>query len=92
MKKLIALLIVFSVQTFAAELNLNGGESAVIQASVSTTVRCGGQSQSCSGNNPRVVCMQKGYQPSTCAVLTNGCDAAQVECLNRGYQPSTCAQ
>ena len=42
MKKLFALFILFSVQTFAADLNLNGGESAIIQANVSTRVTCGG--------------------------------------------------
>lgn len=46
MKKLFALLILFSVQTFAADLNLNGGESAVIQGNVTTRVTCGGGSQS----------------------------------------------
>ena len=42
MIKLLAFFFLFSVQTFAADLNLNGGESAVIQANVSTRVTCGG--------------------------------------------------
>lgn len=46
MKKLSILLILLSVQSFAADLNLNGGESATIQANVSTRVTCGGNSTS----------------------------------------------
>ena len=44
MKKLFILFSLFTVQAFAADLNLNGGESAVIQANVNTRVTCGGSS------------------------------------------------
>ena len=44
MKKLLILMVLISSQAFAADLNLNGGESATIQANVNTYVTCGGSS------------------------------------------------
>lgn len=69
MKKLFVLFILFSVQSFAADLNLNGGESAVIQANVSTRVTCGGSS--IGGNCSEVV---KGFKliMDTCMKSYNG--------------------
>ena len=40
MKLIVILFSLFATQTFAAQLNLVGGESALIQANVSTTVSC----------------------------------------------------
>lgn len=42
MKSFLILTILFASQAYAAHLNLNGGESAVIQANVNTSVTCGG--------------------------------------------------
>lgn len=42
MKYFVILCLFFSSQSFAANLDLNGGESAVINASVNTKVTCGG--------------------------------------------------
>lgn len=92
MKKFICLSVFISLNAFASQLNLNGGESAVIQANVATTVTCGGNSTSCpAGSNPKVVCINIGYSPRTCSVLAS-CDDGQVACLNKGYTPATCAQ
>lgn len=41
MKKILCFIVLFSVSSFAADLNLNGGESAIINASVDTKVTCG---------------------------------------------------
>ncbi|MES2768043.1 MAG: hypothetical protein V4596_02770, partial [Bdellovibrionota bacterium] len=91
MKILLSILILLSViNVQAGDVELSWGESITIG---STQVTCGpSNTNSCSDDeNPYVVCINKGYQPSTCAVLTNGCDSGQVACLNKGYQPSTCA-
>lgn len=41
MTKIFAMVLLFAAPTFAAQLNLASGESALIQANVSTTVSCG---------------------------------------------------
>ncbi len=83
---LCSILVCLNVQAQAIELSW--GQSVTIAG---TTVTCG-SSPSCSdAENPYIVCLGNGYQPSTCSVLTNGCNAGQVACLNLGYQPSTCA-
>ncbi|MEZ0393199.1 MAG: hypothetical protein ACAH59_13340 [Pseudobdellovibrionaceae bacterium] len=71
MKKLFALFILFSVQTFAADLNLNGGESAIIQPNVSTRVTCGGNSNGGNGNCSEAV---QGFKliVDTCMKSYNG--------------------
>ncbi|HWU43005.1 MAG TPA: hypothetical protein VN132_06185 [Bdellovibrio sp.] len=50
MKKIFFMSIFLSVNAFAADLNLNGGESAMIQANVRTTVTCGGSSSGSGGS------------------------------------------
>lgn len=45
MKKIfltVATILALTTQTFAASLNLSGGESAIMQANVNTSVTCGG--------------------------------------------------
>lgn len=72
MKTILALSILISINVFAAELSLTGGESATIQANTRTTVTCNGSSQGnqCSdttnGLKTLVEACKSNFSPSYC--------------------------
>jgi len=97
MKKLVIVLFSLSIQVFAAELNLNGGDSVIIQPNVSTKVTCGG-SGSAGGFDCEEKCQQYlSYDPNRCAYqtqcLVEGNCMIEVTCDKfLSYDSNRCAQ
>ncbi len=71
MKKLVILCALFSSYAFAADLNLKGGESAIIEPNTSTRVTCGGSSSGGGGTCTEIV---SGFQSliDSCEQSYNG--------------------